>query len=165
MTYSIRSLPGVITLGVFVGGALCDDDSLRKEPGKPCAKANKDVFDHQRFCVTIWPAKAEIKAGEEFAVNLRVVNSSDEPQSFKVWSCSWDVNWHWRNHRFGYTPWDCYRNGIIEIRLQPGEAYEKMLSMKLVGEGTSKTESLRMGFAPSGEQKTYWSNEVVLGVE
>lgn len=39
-------------------------------------------------------------------------------------------------------------------------------SMVLVeGKSTSKTESFRMGFTPIGEKKTYWSNEIVLGVQ
>jgi hypothetical protein len=164
MSHSLRSLLVVITLGVFVSFALCDDDSPKKEPAEAAAKGNDDVFGHERFCVTIWPAKTQVKPGEEFEVKLRVVNSSEEPQSLKVWSCTWDMHWKSSNLRIGYRPWPCYANGIMDVRLQPGEAYEKVLVMKFTG-GTLKTESLRMGFTPHGEKTTYWSNEVVLGVK
>lgn len=164
MRYSLRSLLVVITLGAFVGFALCGNDSPKKEPAQPAAKSNDDVFNQQRFCVTIWPAKTQVKPGEEFEVKLRVVNSSKEPQSIRVWSCSWDMHWKWSNPQFTYKPWACYRNGIVAVQLEPGEAYEKVLVMQLAG-GASKTQSLRMGFTPDGEKKTYWSNEVVLGVK
>jgi len=164
MSHSLRSLLVVITLGVFVGLALGGDEPPKKELAEPGAKGNDDVFGHERFCVTIWPAKTQVKAGEEFEVKLRVVNSSEEPQSLKVWSCSWDMHWKWTNPRFGYKSWACAANSVMAVRLQPGEAYEKVLVMKFAG-GTSKTESLRLGFTPDSEKKAYWSNEVVLGVK
>lgn len=164
MTQSLRTLLVATTLGVFVSFALSGDDSPKKEPVQPAAKGNDDVFDHQRFCVTIWPAKTQVRPGEEFEVKLRVVNSSKESQSIKVASCSWDQHWKWSNRQFTYKPWACYRNAIVAVQLQPGEAYENVLVMRFTG-GPSKTESLRMGFTPAGEKKTYWSNEVVLGVK
>jgi len=164
MAQSLRSLLAVITLGVFVGLALCGDDPPKKEPAEPGAKGNDDVFGHERFCVIIWPAKTQVKADEEFEVKLRVVNSSEGLQSFKVASCSWYMHWNSSNLHIGYKPWSCWSNAIVDVRLQPGGAYEKVLVMKLVGQGTSNTEPLRMGFTPGGEKKTYWSNEVVLGV-
>jgi len=165
MPHSLRSLLGVITLSVFAGFALGGDDQPKQEPAEPGVKGTDDVFGHERFCVTIWSAKTQVNADEEFEVKLRVVNSSEEPQSFKVASCSWDRQWKSSNLRIGYKSWPCYANAIIAVQLQPGEAHEKVLVMKLVGRGTSKTESLRMGFTPAGEQKTYLSNEVVLGVK
>ena len=115
--------------------------------------------------MTIWPAKKQVKPGEEFDVKLRVVNSSQVPQSFKVASCSWDHHWTWTNRRSDYKMWPCFRNAVVTVQLQPGEAYEKTLAMKIEGKGPLNTESLQMGFKPSGETKTYWSNEVVLSVK
>ena len=132
--------------------------------GEPSGKANEDVFDHQRFCVTIWPTQPRVTPGVWFEVKLRVVNSSAQVQSFKVWSCSWNRHWKWNNRRIDYLHWPCWDNAIIDVRLQPGEVYENVLLMMLTEKSTSKTESLHMGFTPSGERKTYGSNEVVLGV-
>lgn len=165
MPYSLRSLLVVMALVSFVGFAVCGDDPLKKEPARPDASGNEDVFGHQRFCVTIWPAKTQVTTGEKFEVKLRVVNSSEEPQSVRVASCSWDHFWKWSNDQFRYDPWPCFRNAVTDVVLQPGEAYEKVLVMYLVGRGTSQTENLRMGFTPAGEKQTYWSNEVVLGVK
>ena len=164
MRPSLRSLLPVISLGVFVGIALCGDDPPAKDPAKPAAKGNEDVYDHKRFCVTIWPAKTQVAPGEEFEMKLRVVNSSAKPQSIQVASCSWDMYWKWSNPQFSYKMWGCFRNGVVTVELKPGEAYEKVLVMQFKG-SKSKTESLRMGFTPGGEQKTHWSNEVVLGVK
>jgi hypothetical protein len=165
MLRSLRGLLVAITLGVVVGFALGGDDRPKHQTAEPAAKGKDDVFGHERFCVTVWPAKTQVSAGEEFEVKLRVVNSSQEPQSFRVASCSWYMDWKSSNPHIGFTPWPCWRNAIVDVTLQPGEAYEKALVMKLVGEGRSRTESLRMGFTPGGEKTSYWSNEVVLGVK
>jgi hypothetical protein len=154
-----------MTLGVLGSAAVGGDEPAGQEPSAPDAKDSDDVFGHERFCVTIWPVKTQVKPGEEFEVKLRVVNSSQESQSIKVASCSWDHQWTWSNRRIGYKMWPCYRNAVVTVQLQPGEAYEKTLAMNIEGKGPSKTESLRMGFKPAGETKTYWSNEVVLSVK
>ena len=165
MTHSSRRRLIAVTLGVLGGVAVGGDEPARQEPSAPDAKDSNHVFGHERLCVTIWPAKTQVKPGEEFEVKLRVVNSSQEPLSLKVWSCSWDHHWTWSNRRIGYNSWPCAANGIGTVQLQPGEAYEKGLAVKIEGKGLSKTESLRMGFKPAGETKTYWSNEVVLSVK
>lgn len=71
MAQSLRSLLAVFTLGVFVGFGLGGDAPLI-----PGAKGNEDVFSHERFRVTIRPAKRQVKPGEKFEAKLRVVNSS-----------------------------------------------------------------------------------------
>lgn len=165
MTHSSRRQLIAITLGAVGGLAVRGDEPARGEPPAPDAKESDDVFGHERFCVTIWPAKTQVNVDEEFEMKLRVVNSSAEPQSLKVASCSWDHDWTWSNRRIGYEMWPCFRNAIVTLQLQPGEAYEKALMMKIEGKGPTKTESLRMGFKPAGETKTYWSNEVVLSAK
>jgi len=165
MSHSSRRQFVAMGLGAFGGLALAGDEANGQEPPALEAEANEDVFGHEQLCVTIWPAKTQVKPGEEFEVKLRVVNSSEEPQSVKVFGCSWDDHWMWKNRRIGYDPWGCDKNAIVTIQLPPGAAYERALTMKIAGTGTSKTESLQMGFKPDGESKTYWSNEVVLGVK
>ena len=167
MPHGLCTLLVAITLGGFVGFAPCGDDLPKKVPAPSGARGNEDVFGHERFRVTIRPAKTEVRLGEKFDVKLRVVNSSNVPQAFKAWSCSWDVQWTWKNLRihYGFDNFDCWRNGLQEVRLKPGEAYEKTMALKLVAAGKSKEESLRMGFTPGGERKTYWSNQVVLGMK
>jgi hypothetical protein len=165
MTHSSRRRLIALTLGMLGGLAVGGDEPARQDPPAPDAEDSDHAFGHERFCVTIWPAKTQVNVGEEFEVKLRVVNSSQEPQSIKVASCSWDQHWTWSNRRISYKMWPCYRNAIVNLQLQPGEAYEQKLAMNIEGKGPSKTESLRMGFKPPGETKTYWSNEVVLSVK
>jgi hypothetical protein len=148
---------------VCAGFALCDDNPASRQP--PVAPRKEDVTDHQRFCVTIWPAKTQVAPDEEFELKVRVVNSTEETQSLQVWNCSWDSHWTWSNQRFGYVGWGCGKNFVTSVPLAPGEAYEKTFKAFLAARGESKTQSLRLGFTPEGEQKTYWSNEVVLGMK
>jgi len=58
-----------------------------------------------------------------------------------------------------------YENFAVTVKLEPGEAYEKTLSMLLlVGEPKEKV-SFKMGFTPIGSKETYWSNEITLQVQ
>jgi hypothetical protein len=132
----------------------------------------EDVFDHQRFCVTIWPERTRVLKGDPFKVKLRVVNSSGQVQSFKAWSCSWQKHWKSSNPRIDFSPWHCWDNARVPVQLQPGGGYEQEWWMTYeqpwwtirLKKGPSTTVSFRTGFTPGGEKTTYWSNEVVLGV-
>jgi RNA polymerase sigma factor (sigma-70 family) len=151
-------------------------------------RQNEDILNHDRFCVTIWTEKTRVEVGELFEVKLRVVNSSEAPLSFVVMNGSWDDHWQSSNPRI-----DCNRgivrtkNFPVTVQLEPGEAYEQTMHLSVGAKGTPKTESFRMGFTPSFRWglplpfdrelgtvevktppkavKTYWSNEVVLGLK
>jgi len=165
MSHSLRSRLALIALGLFVSFAPCGDSPPKNEPAQPGARVHEDVFDHPRFCVTIWPEQTQVVKGSSFEVKLRVVNSSQHVQSIRVWDCSWQKHWKVSNPRLDLMPAHCWDNARVTVQLQPGGAYEKVAILTLMEKGASKTESFRMGFTPDGEKTTYWSNEVVLGVQ
>ncbi len=80
-------------------------------------------------------------------------------------SCSWDEHWKSSNERISWERWDCAANVPIEVKLAPGEAYEKTLSMLLLAGKPQEKVSFKMGFTPIGSKQTFWSNEVTLQVD
>ena len=79
-------------------------------------------------------------------------------------SCSWNDHWKCNNPRIAHVGWMCKANARRTVRLQPGEAYERGLTMYVAGQGHSRKESFRMGFTPIGAKETYWSNDVVVAL-
>ncbi len=127
------------------------------------AEGEKD----QTLTVSIKPQKDRtlIKEKELFKVDLRVVNLSKLPQSFKVMSCSWYEHWKTNNERVSWMGWDCKENSPTDVKLAPGEAYEKTLPMLRVAGKPKEKASFKMGFTPIGSKQTFWSNEVTLQVD
>jgi hypothetical protein len=161
MSHAFRCLLVLLAAGVFIDIAPGRDLTSKTAPGTE-GKAN--VFGPERFSVTLEPTVNQITKGSTFQVTLRVVNSSAQVQTIRVWDCSWEKSWKSSNPRIEFFPHPCWDNARIAVRLQPGEAYEKVGMMVLHEKGRFPTESLRMGFTPLGERKTYWSSDVVLGV-
>jgi hypothetical protein len=111
------------------------------------------------FRITVKPKKDKVEVNQPFDVELRVVNASPSPQSFRVMSCSWDEHWRSSEPRVTWVAWPCFNNGPVQVKLAPGEAYEKTLPMRLTAAGRV---SFKMGFAPVESKRTYWSSEVSL---
>ncbi len=121
----------------------------------------------QPLTVTIKPQKDRIRVHENFTVDLRVVNSSKTPQSFRVMSRSWYDNWNSSNERVTWKRLQGMDDLKTEVvKLAPGEAYEKTLPMLLPDGKPREKVSFKMSFTPIGiNQTTYWSNEVTLQVD
>jgi RNA polymerase sigma factor (sigma-70 family) len=114
---------------------------------------------------TVQAKKKRVRVGEEFEVRLRVVNASRSPQSFQVMSCSWDDHWQSSNDRVSWAGWDCRKNIPVTVNLDPGQAYEKDLSMFIVPGKLQREFAFQMGFTPLKSKQTYWSNVVILQLE
>jgi hypothetical protein len=56
----------------------------------------------------------------------------------------------------------CRSNVPHEIPLKPGEAYERTVSMLVRESDEGHVQLFKMGFTPLNDDKTYWSNEVVV---
>jgi hypothetical protein len=111
------------------------------------------------FTVTVKPKKNQVAVNQPFEVELRVVNASPSPQSFRVMNCSWDEHWRSSNARVTWVGWDCSKNSPVTVKLAPGEAYAKTLSMLVTAAGPV---SFKLGFTPLESKRTSWSNEVTL---
>jgi uncharacterized protein (TIGR03067 family) len=138
--------------------------------GKPAAKADEIPKGAKRdkastLTVTIKSQTNIIRTKLPFEVRLRVVNSSKSTQSFRVMNCSWDEHWKTSNKQVSWEGWDCAKNFAVTEKLEPGQAYEKTLSMLLLAGMPQKQVSFKMGFTPIDSKQTYWSNEVTLPVE
>jgi hypothetical protein len=110
-------------------------------------------------------AKKTVRLNEPFDVRLRVVNTSEEAQSFRVMNCSWDEHWKCSNPAVSWVSWDCSKNFPVTVTLKPGEAYEKTLPMLVTKGEPGARVSFKMGFTPIGSKGTYWSGKVTVRVE
>jgi len=118
------------------------------------------------LAVMVLPTQMQVNIGEPFYVDLRVVNISKTPQSFRAMSCSWPQHWKSNNSRIVSTDlWPCMENFGKTIELQPGQAYEKRISMVVSDVNSPKTVAFKMGFTSLGSHATLWSNEVTLEVK
>lgn len=142
----------------------------RGESVNPAAKADEKPKDAESdkaktLTVTIKPQKNRVRVKETVEVNLRVVNTSKTTQSIQVMNCSWDDHWKSSNDQVSWVGWDCAKNFAVTVKLEPGEAYEKTLSMFLLAGKLKEKVSFKMGFTPIGSKQTFWSNEATLTVE
>lgn len=131
-------------------------------------KAALDKSEQEKFCVTVWAKATRVQIGGNFDVTWRVVNATEKPQSVRLRSAMWDRHWKSSNARIvptGGIIINATRDYIKTIKLEPGEAYEKHVQMAVEDGPPLVTTSFQMGFTPSGEKKTYWSNKVVLGIK
>ena len=115
--------------------------------------------------VTIKLQTKIIRTNAPFTAHLRVVNSSKSTQSFRVMNCSWDEHWKSSNERVSWEGWGCDKNFAVTEKLEPGQAYERTLSMLLTSGKPQEKVSFKMGFTPIDSKQTFWSNEVTLPVE
>jgi RNA polymerase sigma factor (sigma-70 family) len=141
--------------------------TLQVEPEAKADARPKDAGGEKdsTLTVTIKPQKDRIRASEQFKVDLRVVNSSKVPQTFRVRIGSWFEHWKSSNERVYVSGWPVFENMEIEITLAPGEADEKTLPMLILAGKSKEKESFKLGFTPIGSKQTFWSNEVTVEVE
>jgi hypothetical protein len=123
------------------------------------------VADPAPLGVTVQALANRVRVNEPFEVRLRVVNRSESPQLFRVMSCSWYEHWRSNNPRASWADWPCHKNVPRTVALEPGQAYEKALPMRVAAGTPAGETSFRLGFTPLDGKQTYWSNEVTLRVE
>ena len=156
-----------LTCGMLAFGmANANGDDVEKPAAKVNEKPKDGLGDKENtLTVTIKPQKNRIRVNDPFKVDLRVVNSSHSPQSFRVMNCSWDEHWKSSNDRISWDRWDCAENSAVTVKLEPGDAYENTLPMLLVAGKPQENVSFKMGFTPIGSKQTYWSNEITVQVD
>ena len=123
--------------------------------------------------VEIKPVPAVVKSGQEFSVNTKVKNVGREDQSLQIWSCSYPEHWTADNPSVHVEGVECEKNGLMDVRLKPGEAYEKALSLRVWVASRLSEESVtfRLGFAPwiratkRADRPNIWSNAVTVNVK
>lgn len=122
--------------------------------------------------VEISVAQSTIKNNEEFSLSTTIRNVDKDEQSLQVWSCSYPQQWTTDNPAVHITDASCKKNDIIRIRLKPGEAHERTLSIHIsidADHSAQKTVAFRLAFEPVTSEKTaiaarIWSNAITLNV-
>ena len=93
-------------------------------------------------------------------LDLRVVNKSDKDQTFKAMSCSWFEHWKCDSEVLKVQQWACDENGEEEIKLAPGQAWEKKLKLDVDKDAGAVKVKFKMGFTPKGSDAKLWSDEL-----
>ena len=120
--------------------------------------------------------QTSVKNDEEISVATTILNTSPQEQHFQVWSCSYYDNWMVDSPYLTLTQWPCTKNGIKEIVLKPGEAYENKLSLKIdvpAQEVMVEEVTFKLGFktvVEASQQKVpeapiIWSQPVTLKIK
>jgi hypothetical protein len=120
--------------------------------------------------VEIKLAQLAVRNNEEFSVSTVVRNISGGAQSLQVWSCSYSEQWTPDNSAIRLTPAACKKNDIVQVRLGPGEVYQRTLSarIRLAEPRIPGPVTFRLEFRPGGSEKTgvsLWSNAITAEVE
>lgn len=122
--------------------------------------------------VEISVAQSTVKNNEEFSLSTTIRNVSKNEQSLQIWSCSYPDQWSADNPAVHITGASCDKNDIIRIRVKPGEAHERTLSIRVsidAEHSAQKTVTFRLAFEPVTSEKTgiasrIWSNVITLNV-
>ncbi|MBI3822044.1 MAG: sigma-70 family RNA polymerase sigma factor [Planctomycetes bacterium] len=115
--------------------------------------------------VTAKSQKNRVRANEDFKVDLRVVNSSKSLQSVRVMrGGSWQ---HWQSSN---KPVSVVALPVLEhfeetVKLDPGDAYEETLWVRLGDAKPQEKVSFKLGFTPINSKQTFWSDEISVEVE
>jgi RNA polymerase sigma factor (sigma-70 family) len=139
-------------------------------PPVPAGKTDKagevkDVASAPLVVTVELPQAHPVRVAQPFQVRVRVVNSSQSPQSFRVANGSWEQHWQSSNDRVHWMPQPVFRNFIETVKLEPGQAYEKTGDLFLAPGKPEKEVRFKMGFTPQDSKQTWWSKEVTLRLE
>jgi hypothetical protein len=151
MSYSVTQVLAAILFLTVSGISRCEDLPLNVE---------------------IKPASAIVKSGQEFSVTTKVKNVGKGDQRLEIWSCSYPEHWTADSPSVLVEGVECEKNALVSVRLKPGEAYEKALSLRVWVAAALSEESVtfRLGFAPwirgakRADRTNIWSNDVTVNV-
>jgi RNA polymerase sigma factor (sigma-70 family) len=158
---------GVVALasGMVMLSMTSAGDGVPK-PAKADEKAKAEEAEPEGpLTVSVHSRRTQVRLKEPFEIVLRVVNSSNAPQTFRAMSCSWDQQWKANTDRLDWRRWVCTVNYPKTVTLEPGEAYEKTLSVYVANGEPEEKVAFKMGFTPIESKRTYWSGEVTIRVE
>jgi len=115
-------------------------------------------------------AQSTVKNNEEFSVYTSIRNVGRDEQSVPLWSCSYPEQWTADNPAVHIAGAACKKNDVVQVRLKPGEAYERTLLVRIGAEHRAQRwVTFRLGFEPPDHEKTgtasrIWSNAITVNV-
>lgn len=122
--------------------------------------------------VDIKMVDSTVKRNDDLPVSTTIRNVGTKEQSLQIWSCSYPEQWIVDNPIVHITAVSCNKNDVVHVRLKPGEAYERALSIRIERSAEhqdQKSVTFRLGFKPDISEKTgllspIWSNAITLRV-
>ena|SRR5947209_11703351 len=87
----------------------------------------------ERRCIAIEikPKQATVKNSQDFSVGTTIRNTGKEDQQLEIWSCSYPEQWIVDNPIVHIMAVSCKKNTVVHVRLKPGEAYDRALSVRI----------------------------------
>jgi hypothetical protein len=161
-------LVGVVafTCGMLAMAPTDSEHFVAKVPDRTEEKPrDADRETRDALTIRIEAYEKNVHVNEPFAVELRVVNSSQSPQTFRVFGANTDGQWLSKNERVAWESEAAGKSfGEMTVKLKPGEAYEKTMSMVLLTGESKEKVPFRIGFTPIDSKVTYLSNDVTVQV-
>jgi hypothetical protein len=124
------------------------------------------------FKVEIKLAQTQVNNYEAFSVATAIRNASAEEQTLDIWSCSYPTQWVSDIATVHVNLAVCKKNELLHIKLKPGEACEKPLSIRIQlapGDGKPEPVTFLMGyksatFVTGQVNRPNWSNAATVTV-
>ena|ERR1035437_3345288 len=110
-----------------------------------------------------------VRNNEEFSVFTSVRNIGKTVQLLRVWSCSYPQQWTTDNASVQVKQVSCRKNYLSQVKLEPGEVYEKPLSLSANVGAAQKLITFRLGLdleasAVAASASRVWSNELTVKI-
>jgi len=122
--------------------------------------------------VEIRVVQSPVKNNEEFPISTAIRNVGGGQQTLGIWSCSYPEQWTADNPAVHIAVAACNKNDVVTVKLKPGEAYERTLSIHIetvAKHHEQKPITFRLGFQSASRMKTQdnpvvWSNALTVSV-
>ena len=124
--------------------------------------------------VTVAPKLQSVDNGDILPVMTQIQNAGKETQTLRIWSCAYYAHWKIDNPSVRVDEIVCTKNGLLDVRLGPGESYKRDLNLRVNLQPDAPLHgaiTFRLGFidgaqagASTTDQTPIWSNAVTVKV-
>lgn len=119
----------------------------------------------EAFKIIVTPTKSRVHLNEYFDMHLQIRNETSVPQQINIMGGGWLFQWKASSPNVEFAPVLCSKDSTIAIKISPGESYTRLMGLfTIVGPINSNSLSFKMGFTSVGSRKTYWSDDVTMGI-
>jgi len=119
----------------------------------------------ETFKIIVTPTKSRVHLNEYFDMHLQIRNETTTPQQINIMGGGWLFQWKASSPNVEFAPVLCSKDSTIAIKIAPGESYTRLMGLfTIVGPVNSSSLSFKMGFTSVGSRKTYWSDDVTMGI-
>ena len=108
---------------------------------------------------------------QTFSLDTNIRNADRQIHDLLVWSCTYSKHWLTSSSVVRLDPESCRKNLIIRVRLRPGQAYRKALSIRVaLPRPADQPVTFQFGFQPLTRPASpqaapvVWSNPIVITI-